>query len=284
MSWGYVAIAAATVVTAAVSDSNSKRAASAQGDIANSQLAQQERDRALGLNHAEATPKELEQLNRSIALNESDIARKEKLLASSDPAVIEAGQQALKLLRGEEAQTLGPLKSNLAKQESQLRSKLLAQLGPGYENTTAGIQALEAFKEQSNNSLATAQQGTLSQLLGIAQDTSGRYGAQSNISNSGAIAQSYGNIQTRLASAVTGTPISMAGAQFVGDLQSARGNQQTLGTILQTGASLYGSGAFETKKQPTDYSYASSPTASSGGNYSLNSGANVTVPQYEVGT
>ncbi len=285
MSVVAAAVVGSAVVGAVASKNNADRAAKAQGDIAYAQLEQQQRDRAEALKYAEASPQELEQLQRSIALNETDIGRKEKLLASSDPAVIEAGQQALQLLRGEEAKTLGPLKNNIAKQEQALRQKLQAQLGPGYENTTAGIQALQAFNEQSSNALANAQQGSLAQLLGVAQDTSGRYGMQSNIANAGTVGQAYGNISGRKASAMAGTPISGAGAQFVGDLQSARGDQQTLGTLLQvagTGASLYSGGAFDTKNK-SDYSTVSSPTAgnSMDGTYSLNSGAGVNVSQYK---
>lgn len=212
-----------------------KKAATAQGRIAEAQLAQQREDRDLALKYAEPSPEELAQLNRSITLNEGDIARKEKLLASSDPALIEAGGQALKLLRGEEAKTLGPLKANIAKQESALRERLQAQLGSGYENTTAGIQALQAFNEQSSNALAGAQQSSLAQLLGVAQDTSGRYGMQSNIANTGALGQMFGNISERKVSAINKTPITGAGAQFVGDLQSARASQQAMGRALQIG-------------------------------------------------
>jgi len=218
------------------------KAAEAQGDIAKAQEAEQRAMRAEALKYAEATPEELAQLNRSIALNESDIARKEKLLASSDPALIEAGTQALQLLRGEEAKTLAPLRSNIAKQESALRSKLAAQLGSGYENITAGIQALQAFNEQSNNAMANAQQATIGQLLGVAQDTSSRYGAQSNIANSGTIGGLFGNIQNRKISALTGTPITGAGSQFVGDLQSARAGQSVFNNALKIAGMAAGAG------------------------------------------
>jgi hypothetical protein len=217
-----------------------KRAAAAQGEIAQAQLAQQRQDRDLALKYAEATPEELAQINRSIALNEADIERKEKLLASSDPALIEAGTQALKLLRGEESKTLAPLNSNIAKQEQALREKLRAQLGPGYENTTAGIQALQAFGEQANNSRSSAQQNALGLLLGSASDTSSRYGNQSNISNAGSLSQLFGGINARKVSAINSTPITGAGAGFVGDLQSARASTDFINNIMQTGAAVAG--------------------------------------------
>lgn len=218
--------------------------AEAQENIAKAQLAQQQADRQLALQYATPSPEELAQLNKAIALNEADISRKEKLIASSDPALIEAGKQALQLLQGAEAKTLAPLRSSIAKQEQTLRQKLQAQLGTGYENTTAGIQALNAFKEQANNSMSTAQNQSLAQLLGVAQDTSSRYGAQSNIANAGTIGSLFGNIKNRQIGAITGTQITNAGANFVGDLQSARSTQQLFGNVLGAGAMLYGAGAF----------------------------------------
>lgn len=251
-----------------------KKAAAAQGSIAEAQLAQEREDRALALKYAEPSPQELAQIERGIALNEGDIQRKEKLLASSDPALIEAGSQALKLLRGEEAKTLGPLKTNIAKQESALREKLTAQLGPGYENTTAGLQALQAFNEQANASLVNAQQGSLAQLLGVAQDTSGRYGMQSNIGNAGALSNMFGNISERKVSAINKTPITGAGAQFIEGLQSARASQQVTGRAIQIGGILSGAGAF------SGDGGGSSPTSGGGNQYSLNSGAQIDPYRY----
>ncbi len=231
--------------------SEGKKAADAQGDIANAQLNQQRTDRAEALRYAEPTPEELKNIQQNIDLNNQDIARKEKLLASSDPAIIEAGQQALKLLRGEESANLNPLRGNITKQEQALRAKLQAQLGSGYENTTAGIQALQAFNEQSSNALANAQQQSLGQLLGVAQDSSARYGMQSNITNTQNLGALLSGLQGRKVSAINGTPITNAGAGFVSDLQNARNTSdaisnlksdfgQAMGIMSGTGASPFG--------------------------------------------
>ena len=219
------------------------RGAKSAGDAANANLAQQREDRNLALKYAEATPEELAQINRSIAINEQDISRKEKLLASSDPALIEAGGQALKLLRGEEAKTLAPLRAQFDQQESELRSKLAAQLGSGYENSTAGIQALEAFNQQKNSVYANAQQNALGALLGVAQNTSANYGMQSNIANAGSLAGLFGNISNRQVSAIRGTPITAAGAPFVQSAANAAANQAFIGNGIKLGAALLTGGA-----------------------------------------
>jgi hypothetical protein len=214
------------------------QAANAQGKIAEQQMAQQKDDRALALRFAEATPEELAQLNRSISINEADIQRKEKLLASADPALIEAGTQALALLRGEESKTLAPLRNQFQKQESELRNKLAAQLGSGYETSTAGVQALQALRDSQSMQLAQAQENTLGQLLGVAQNVSGQ-GFGNAISNTATLGQLFGDIQKRKLAALQGSPIDTAGSQFVGDLQRARAGVKSakkgaeiIGTII----------------------------------------------------
>lgn len=252
-------------------------AADAKANIAKSQQAQQKEDRAFALKNAEATPEELAQIQRGIALNEADITRKEKLLASSDPALIESGTQALKLLRGEEAKTLGPLKNKIAQDESKLREKLLAQLGPGYENTTAGIQALEAFRQSADTSLNDAQQKSLGMLLGVTQDTSARYGMQSNIQNASGLSGLFDNIQKRKINAMTGTPQTAAGSEFVGDLGRAQGLTNLINTGINVGSTLYGAGAFG------GFGGDNTVAPTSGGNqYTLNSGSGITVPKYDL--
>lgn len=281
MSAVATAIVGSAIIGGVVAKNASDNAASAAGNIANAQRDQQMADRALALKYAEASPEELAQLQRGIALNESDIARKTKLLESADPAIIEAGQQALKLLRGEEAKTLGPVKSQIAKQEQALRSKLQAQLGPGYENTTAGIQALQAFNEQANNAISTAQQGSLAQLLGVAQDVS-QGGLQNNIANTGSLASLFGQNNARKVSAINGTPISSAGLGMSGEMISARNQAQLGQTIATTGGTLagllgsggsYGGGTTSTTASPTANSANYGATLNGGGSY-------VTVPGY----
>jgi len=213
-------------------------AANAQGNIAKAQLAQQRADRKAAMQAAEPSAMELEQLQRSIELNNQDIGRKQKLLDSSDPALIEAGAQALKLLKGEEAKALAPIRSQQAKERQKLEESLRQRLGSGYATSTAGIQALSAFDEQAMNVQTNAQQQTLGQLLGVAQNTSASYGMQNNISNAGNIAQARGNINNRSINAINGTPITGAGAQFVGDLQTAKNNQQTIGNIIGVGSTI----------------------------------------------
>lgn len=199
-----------------------------QQGVANAQAraaGQQRRDALAAAN----SPQEIAQLEQSLALNNQDIARKEKILASTDPAIIEAGKQALNLLQGKDSSVLNPLKTTQAKQRAQLEAKLRAQLGPGYANTTAGIQALSAFDEASYNSQSAAQQNSLANLLGTSSNFSSQ-GLSSNIGNSQSLAGMFGNIANRNVSAINGTSlIPTAGSGQAGLLAGSTQLQSLLG-------------------------------------------------------
>lgn len=209
-------------------------AAAAQGDAAQAQLRQQQADRKQALALAQPSPQELQQLQASVAANQADYDRKLKILESTDPAIIEAGKQALSLMQGTEASTLNPIRNQRAKDRAQLANKLRSQLGSGYETSTAGQQALSEFDAQTSGALAQAQQSSLGQLLGVANQYSAA-GTQSNISNFGNLSSLYGNIQGRQAAALSGTPITASGAPFVQDYLNAQNQQNLMNQVTQAG-------------------------------------------------
>lgn len=212
-----------------------KKSSELQGQIAQAQLEEQRRTRSAAVNAANS-PLEINALQQALNQNEQEIARKQKLLDSADPALIESGRQALNLLKGQESSVLNPLKQNIAQQRLALQDRLKAQLGTGYANTTAGIQALSKFDQAAQSSLAGAQQQSLASLLGVAQNTSAQNNLSSNINQTASLGSLYGNIANRNVSAINATPITGSGAQFVSDLQQARNNTQLAGQLIQGGA------------------------------------------------
>lgn len=78
------------------------------------------------------------------------------------------------------------LTTSLDEQETQLREQLRKQLGPGYETSTPGIQALAKFNQNKQNVLEGARRGdlTMAEQLGLAQTSS----------NVGQQAQNFGQI------------------------------------------------------------------------------------------
>ncbi len=107
-------------------------------------------------------------LDKDIANQERNLGRQEQLIAQIDPTIIEASQQALKLLKGEQSSTLAPMERQRAQQRQGVLNSLRERLGPGAETSTAGMQALSRFDSETNNLLAGQQQSALHGLGGIA--------------------------------------------------------------------------------------------------------------------
>lgn len=132
-----------------------------------------------------ATIADMAQMDDIISRQEKNLARQEQMISQIDPTIIEASQQALKLLRGESASTLGPLQNQRSMQRQKLVDSLRQQLGPGAETSTAGIQALTRFDSETSSLMSNAQQGALGMLGGLATqftstrpDISGELGRQ----------------------------------------------------------------------------------------------------------
>lgn len=235
-----------------------------------------------------ATIEGLNSLDRDIANQEKNLARQEQLISQLDPTIIEASQQALKLLRGEESSTLAPLKRQRDQQRQKLLNSLREQLGPGAETSTAGIQALTRFDSETDSLFSGAQQqalqglGSLSsqftsqrpdmlrEISGLSNFGQQQYGLRANSAQFNLNAQS--NLASMLSNARAGVQ-QTAGAGNVANLlqgqqQYAFGNQ-LIGAGLQagTGALTSGMGGGGGKATPT-----STYGAQAGGSY-LNTGA-----------
>lgn len=186
-----------------------------------------------------ATVQGLASLDRDIANQERNLQRQEKLISQIDPTIIEASQQALRLLRGEESSTLSPLKAQRAQQRQKLLNSLREQLGPGAETSTAGMQALNRFDSESANLFGAGQQNALQMLgnisgqfssqrpdmmrevMGLSGLGQGQYGLRANQANFGL--QRVG-AQQSIGSLLTGT----AGLEHTKGLLNAQSRQQQL--------------------------------------------------------
>lgn len=104
------------------------------------------------------------QFEKDIANQEKNLARQEQMISQIDPTIIEASQQVLRLMKGDNAGTLAPLQRQRDMQRQKLMNSLRAQLGPGAESTSAGLKALTAFDNESANLFAGAQQQAIGQL------------------------------------------------------------------------------------------------------------------------
>lgn len=227
------------------------RAASAQERIARQQMAFARQSQQQALAAAES-PQELAALTKSLHLQEKNIKNQERLAEQIDPALLEAGQQALNLLQGKESRTLQPLREQRNLQRKQLLSSLREQLGPGADTSTAGIQALTRFDQETAGLLAGEQQRAFSSISGFLQTGQS---ARSNLGNQVAslanIGQGFGNIAQRKVNAITGGAAGIssaygalgqaAGSRYVGAQLAGQQQAQLGSSLMQFGGALAGS-------------------------------------------
>ena len=249
-------VAVAGIVGSVLQRDAAREAASGAQRAAEAQLAEERATRAAALEFADFTPEELAQIESTIALNEQDIERKQELLDSADPALIEAGRQALQLLRGEEAKTLDPIRRQRQEDRLKLEDNLRSQLGTGFATSSAGIQALNDFDSETGSFLAVEQDRSLGRLLGTAQNVEGLASITGNIATGGNLANLLGAGRRRGIAAITQTPITQAGAPFVGDVLGAQaqgrfaaGVAGSIGTGLSLAAILGSGGPTGNKAQ-----------------------------------
>lgn len=196
----------------------------------------------------QATVSGIAQFEKDIANSEKNLSRQEQLISQLDPTIIEASQQALRLLKGEDASTLGPLKAQRDRQRQKLMNSLRAQLGPGAETSTAGMQALTMFDSETDQLFAGAQQQALGNLGNISsQFSSQRPDMFREIMGRSQFGQGKSNLLFNQAGILQGAGqnlIDTAGAEWTGDVikgqQNRAFNMKLFDAAVQGGAMALG--------------------------------------------
>lgn len=204
-----------------------------------------------------ATTAGLLAFDRDIKNQEKNLSRQEQLISQLDPTIIEASQQALRLLRGESSSTLAPIQQQRDMQRQKLLNSLRQQLGPGAETSTAGIQALTRFDAETNQLMSAQQQNALGQLGQLsAQFTSQRPDMLREINGLSQFNQGKSNLSFQQAAALSNARLGLqqtAGAQYTGDV--IRGQQQQalqnqlLGGLI-TGGTAAATGGMSAMRTP----------------------------------
>lgn len=167
-------------------------------------------------------------LDRDIKNQERNLSRQEQMVSQIDPTIIEASQQALRLLRGEQSSTLDPLKNQRDQQRQKLVNSLREQLGPGAETSTAGIQALTRFDSESGNLFAGAQQQALQNLGNTAgqfnQVRPDMFREIMGLSTFGQAKSNLGFKQADIMNQAFQPVIGSAGAQYTADVMKGQQN------------------------------------------------------------
>lgn len=262
MSWVAVAVGGGAAITGYMQYDANQRGARAAGAAAGEQSYQAQVTRDMILRQgaqnvtdadtlAQASPEELNALGRSYQAASTGLDRESKLLASIDPALMEASDQALKLLRGETASINKPMQDLRNSQRQQLLNSLRSQYGPGAESSSIGQQALQKFDMETNSMFAQNQQSALAQVFNIANTDVGSR-QRAGIASLQQVGQGYSALQDRrlnahmnastgLLGALSGTSqqmIQTAGAPYVGDAIRAQGQQALGQNLMNTGTGL----------------------------------------------
>lgn len=228
-----------------MSDMSGNAAARAAGDAANAQLSEAQYQRAQARQMTEGvTVDALAHYDRAIAAQERSLARQEEMIKQIDPVVLEASQQALKLMRGEQSSTLQPLQNQRNMQRQKILNQLREQLGPGAETSTMGMMALNRFDSETANLYAGAQQQALGNMGSIFSTFNA--GRPSMINE----AQAFGNLASnrqavRLNQVSAMSPsnqavYSSAGAPYVSAMMQGQ-QQQSMYNSMIGGATQLGS-------------------------------------------
>lgn len=229
-----------------------QQAAMAQAEEARRQqamiLQQGGKNRAEAMSLADASPQELAALSRAYSQTSTQLDRQERLLQAVDPAIMEASNQVLKLIRGESAGLSQALGAQRQSQRQALVNSLRSRFGPDAENSSIGQRILSQFDMQSDVMHQQAQQSSLSQAMGVAGHDFGAPQTR-NIGQLQQIGQGYGALQERKLNASMGTGNAMlaalggssapviqsAGAPYVGDALRAQSNSSFMNNAMNAG-------------------------------------------------
>lgn len=232
-----------------------QRTAQAQEAFAREQLAFAKKQMGKGLEDIKnlESPQELAALEASLRSQQSNLDRQTQLFEALDPAILEASSQALKLLRGEEASALSPIKQDRQRQRQSLLNTLREQMGPGAETSTAGIQALNRFDAETNSLVSGQQQATLANLFNMGQSGAINRGALGNSAGQLAtIGAAFGDVNRSNAQIRANTRLNYlnsvlgqgqnvqqtAGSRFVGDTLKGQFQNQFVGDRIKAGEEI----------------------------------------------
>jgi hypothetical protein len=178
------------------------------------------------------TAEEIAFQRQAFAAEGRDIGRREAEIIQLSRAMEQAGLNLGDLLKGRESASLSPLRGEIDRQRNLLRQQLAQRLGPGFETSTAGSQALNEFERQAAAGLIGAQQQDIALQAGIAQ------GNRRGITSEGALGLMGRSLENRTAAAdiaALGQSGAITRAQTIGSLGQTAMNFGTLSSIFGGG-------------------------------------------------
>ena len=237
-----MAIATSTAIIAGVSAAASVGGnimqAGAQKKIGKAQADAAGRIREETLQFAAPTSEELENLTKQVNLYDRMYAQStamvdqltEQVSKMYGPAIMEQGKQLYGQLRGEASGVVKSFDNQRSRQREQLRAQLVERLGPDALTSSAGVNALNGFDQQTSDMRAGIEETSLNNAItriGGLQESQAKAGytafqAYTGMSNLlGNIQKGLGDIQSRQVTASYGTGeaiVRTAGSEYLGEM------------------------------------------------------------------
>lgn len=234
----------------------SGKQANAASDISGAQLVQARQTQSMAMGAAGTTADDLANISRqnqvamqATSFQQSQLDSTMRQLGAINPAITEAFNQQVSILRGQTSPLLAPLQKQQAIDARGNQSRIGALMGNGAAASSAGATSNAIFSNQQGQQLMNAQLSALSTLGQVgAQGVQAQQGVTGNYVNGVTGATNANNaafgmndaVSKRMLSAITGTNITpyAGGGSAVGQLYQGQG----LSSLSNTVAGIGGSG------------------------------------------
>lgn len=265
--------------------SAASKAAKAQQDQARryEQWIQGKTDQAMALM---TNPAQMAAHDQALQAQEHVVRQQEQLAQTMAPNLVNIGKQLGQLMQGQSAPVLQNLQQQRDRQKSQLQDHLNAQLGPGGASSSAGIQAMSNFDNETANMMSSAQQSYMGQFMSASLQSPSVMNALggANVDLANINANSPQAQAARMLGSMTGMGqnaqqnlVQTAGGQYIGQQLQGQAMGQVGSGLMSLGAAMYGKNSLSPTKPSDGTSGAvvgdGAGGAMGGGNYMAGGGA-----------
>lgn len=159
---------------AGAADRNTQATIGAAKERQEREIAERQRIETAALGFAQKSPEEIQAFSSLLKSKEFTLSENKRLidsqmqmLAKFDPAIQEAGDQMLKLLKGESSRYLAPVTQQREIQRAKLEGNLARTMGAGWRTSSAGIEAITRFDQQTFEATSSIQANALNQVASL---------------------------------------------------------------------------------------------------------------------
>lgn len=143
---------------------------------------------------AQMSPQEMTAYDQTLQAASSQLQQQQRMMASIDPAIMNASKQILSVLQGGQTGIGNAMGAQRNAQRAELVNSLRAQYGPGAESSSIGQKQLQSFDRDTASLGAQGQSQTLGSLMGVVNGAPNLNTGLAGLSGAG---QNFGSVQNR---------------------------------------------------------------------------------------